>query len=121
MDNLLAAGKFEQFINVCNSNQHKLKTPNLVAALKIIHGSILALKNVFKCPISCDKECTVTKVIFKLLNVPETKYNSSKRLKKKKSGHFLKITMVFIYSACVHAHVCMNNFLKQTNLNSLNS
>ena len=29
--------------------------------------------------------------------------------------------MVFIYSACVHAHVCMNNFLKQTNLNSLNS
>ena len=44
LDNLLAAGKFEQFINVCNSNQHKLKTPNLVAALKIIHGSILALK-----------------------------------------------------------------------------
>lgn len=43
LDKLLAAGKYEQFINVCNSNQRKLKNANIDAALTLIRVPILAL------------------------------------------------------------------------------
>lgn len=44
LDKLLAAAKFEQFINVCNSNQRKLKNANIDDALTLICVPILALE-----------------------------------------------------------------------------
>lgn len=44
LNNLLVAGKYDQFINVCNCNQRKLKNANIDDALTLISVPILSLE-----------------------------------------------------------------------------